>query len=90
MGYQDDLFKTHHRKMTGQGSKKKVPTVKTSPFSMTTHVQISLLTATEKQVLKARLYMGPIQWHLKSNWYVPESSDKNIPAFRALHTCTGG
>ena len=90
MGYQDDLFKTHHRKMTGQGSKNKVPTVKTSPFSMTTHVQISLLTATEKQVLKARLCMGPIEWYLKSNWHVPESSDKNIPAFRALHTCTGG
>ena len=90
MGYQDDLFKTHHRKMTGQGSKNKVPTVTTSPFSMTTHVQISLLTATEKQVLKARLYMGPIQWHLKSNWHVSESADKNIPAFRALHTCTGG
>ena len=35
---------------------------------------IGLLTATEKQVHLGRLHMRPIQWHLKSNWRIPESS----------------
>ena len=34
---------------------------------------IGLLTATEKQVHLGRLHMRPIQWHLKSNWRIPES-----------------
>ena len=40
---------------------------------------IGLLTATEKQVHLGRLYMRPIQWHLKNNWRVPESLEKVIP-----------
>ena len=28
---------------------------------------------------------GPIQWHLKNNWRVPESLDKVIPVPRLLH-----
>ena len=40
---------------------------------------IGLLTATEKQVPLGRLHMKPIQWHLKRNWHIPESLEKNIP-----------
>ena len=29
--------------------------------------------------------MRPIQWHLKSNWRVPESLEKVIPIHRSLH-----
>ena len=46
---------------------------------------IGLLTATEKQVHLGRLHMRPIQWHLKSNWRVPESLEKRIPVPRSLH-----
>ena len=46
---------------------------------------IGLLTATEKQVYLGRLHMRPIQWHLKSNWRVPESLEKRIPVPRSLH-----
>ena len=46
---------------------------------------IGLLTATEKQVQLGRLHMRPIQWHLKSNWRVPESLEKVIPIPRSLH-----
>ena len=40
---------------------------------------IGLLTATEKQVPLGRLHMRPIQWHLKRNWRIPESLEKEIP-----------
>ena len=46
---------------------------------------IGLLKATEKQVHLGRLYMRPIQWHLKNNWRVPESLEKVIPVPRSLH-----
>ena len=46
---------------------------------------IGLLTATEKQVHLGRLHMRPIQWHLKSNWRIPESPEKSIPLSRSLH-----
>ena len=46
---------------------------------------IGLLTATEKQVHLGRLHMRPIQWHLKSNWRIPESLEKVIPLPRSLH-----
>ena len=46
---------------------------------------IGLLTATEKQVHLGRLHMRPIQWHLKSNWRIPESLEKGIPLPRSLH-----
>ena len=46
---------------------------------------IGLLTVTEKQVHLGRLHMGPIQWHLKNNWRVPESLEKVIPIPRSLH-----
>ena len=46
---------------------------------------IELLTATEKQVHLGRLHMRPIQWHLKSNWRIPESLEKRIPLPRSLH-----
>ena len=46
---------------------------------------IGLLTATEKQVHLGRLHMRPIQWHLKNNWWVPESLEKVIPIPRSLH-----
>ena len=46
---------------------------------------IGLLTATEKQVHLGRLHMRPIQWHLKSNWRIPESLEKKIPLPRSLH-----
>ena len=46
---------------------------------------IGLLTATEKQVHLGRLHMRPIQWHLRNNWRVPESSEKVIPIPRSLH-----
>ena len=46
---------------------------------------IGLLTATEKQVHLGRLQMRPIQWHLKSNWRIPESLEKRIPLPRSLH-----
>ena len=46
---------------------------------------IGLLTTTEKQVHLGRLHMRPIQWHLKSNWRVPESLEKVIPIPRSLH-----
>ena len=46
---------------------------------------IGLLTATEKQVHLGRLHMCPIQWHLKSNWRIPESLEKRIPLPRSLH-----
>ena len=45
---------------------------------------IGLLTATEKQVHLGRLHMRPIQWHLKSNWRIPESLEKRIPLPRSL------
>ena len=44
---------------------------------------IGLLTATEKQVHLGRLHMRPIQWHLKSNWRIPESLV--IPLPRSSH-----
>ena len=44
---------------------------------------IGLLTATEKQVHLGRLHMKPIQWHLKSNWRIPESLEKVIPLPRS-------
>ena len=46
---------------------------------------IGLLTVTEKQVHLGRLHMRPIQWHLKSNWRIPESLEKRIPLPRSLH-----
>ena len=46
---------------------------------------IGLLTATEKQVVAGRLYMRPIQWHLKRHWHVPESLEKIIPLPQSLH-----
>ena len=46
---------------------------------------IRLLTATEKQVHLGRLHMRPVQWHLKNNWRVPESLDKQIPVPKSLH-----
>ena len=46
---------------------------------------IGFLTATEKQVHLGRPHMGPIQWHLKNNWRVPESLEKGIPVPRLLH-----
>ena len=46
---------------------------------------IGLLTATEKQVHLGRLHMRLIQWHLKNNWRVPESLDKQIPVPKSLH-----
>ena len=46
---------------------------------------IGLLTATKKQVHLSRLHMRPIQWHLKSNWRIPESLEKRIPLPRSLH-----
>ena len=46
---------------------------------------IGLLTATEKQVCAGRLYMRPIQWHLKKNWHVPEVLEKVIPVPQSLH-----
>ena len=46
---------------------------------------IGLLTATEKQIHLGRLHMRPIQWHLKSNWRIPESLEKRIPLPRSLH-----
>ena len=46
---------------------------------------IGLLTATEKQVWSDRLYMRPIQWHLKRHWHVPEILEKVIPLPDSLH-----
>ena len=46
------------------------------------------LTATEKQVHLGRLYMRPIQWHLKNNWRIPESLEKVIPIPKSLHPST--
>ena len=46
---------------------------------------IGVLTATEKQVHPSQLHMRPIQWHLKSNWRIPESLEKVIPIIRSLH-----
>ena len=46
---------------------------------------IGLLTATEKQVPLGRLHMRPILWHLKRNWRIPESLEKEIPVPRTLH-----
>ena len=46
---------------------------------------ISLLTATEKQVVSGRLHMRPIQWHLKKHWHAPESLEKVIPIPSSLH-----
>ena len=46
---------------------------------------IGLLTATEKQVHLGQLHIGPIQWHLKNNWRIPESIEKVIPVPRSLH-----
>ena len=43
-----------------------------------------LLTTTEKQVPSGRLHMRPIQWHLKANWYVPESLEKLIPISKSF------
>ena len=52
---------------------------------------IGLLTATEKQVHLGRLHMRPIQWHLKSNWQIPESLEKGS-LYPDLYTptCSGG
>ena len=46
---------------------------------------IGLLTATEKQVSLGRLHMRPIQWHLKRNWHIPESLEKNILIPASFH-----
>ena len=48
---------------------------------------MGLLTATEKQVRKTSWadYTRPIQWHLKSNWRIPESLENMIPPPRSLH-----
>ena len=46
---------------------------------------IGFLTATEKQVHLGRLHMRPIQRHLKNNWRVPETLEKNIPIPKSLH-----
>ena len=61
-----------------------VPTDLSSPVRQFMSL-IGLLTATEKQVYLGRLHMRPIQWHLKSNWRVPEALDKIIPVPRSLH-----
>ena len=29
--------------------------------------------------------MRPIQWHLKNNWRIPESLEKDIPIPKSLH-----
>ena len=49
------------------------------------HVLDRLLTATEKLVHLGQLHVRPIQWHLKSNWRVPESLEKVIQVPRSLH-----
>ena len=49
------------------------------------HVLDRLLTSTEKHVNLGRLHMGPIQWHLKNNWRVPESLETVIQVPRSLH-----
>ena len=46
---------------------------------------MGLLTATEKHFHLGRPHMRPIQWHLKSNWRVPESLEKVITIPRSLH-----
>ena len=46
---------------------------------------IGLLTATENRVWSGRLYMRPIQWHLKQHWHVPEILEKIIPIPKSLH-----
>ena len=50
---------------------------------------ISLLTATEKQDPSGLLHMRPIQWHLKANWYVPDSSRNQISIPNSLHKHPG-
>ena len=39
----------------------------------------------KKQVSSGRLHMRPVQWHLKTNWQVPESLEKQIPIPNSLH-----
>ena len=45
--------------------------------------------AREKQVPLGRLTMRPKQWHLKTNWHVPDSLEKRIPVPRLLHKHLG-
>ena len=46
---------------------------------------IGLLMATEKQLPLGRLHVRSIKWHLKRNWHIPESLQKNIPIPASLH-----
>ena len=89
VGYQFDLESGRVRPTTDrwQSLQEKILELISLPtFSVREFMSlIGLLTASEKQVHLGRLHMRPIQWHLKSNWRIPESLEKMIPLPRSLH-----
>ena len=77
---------THTRALADLNRQDLVNSVRSGVSGLAVHVaHNSLLTATEKQVHQGRRHIGPIQWHLKNNWRVPESLEKVIPIPRSLH-----
>ena len=89
VGYQFDLKSGHVRPTPDrwQSLQGKILTLISLPACLVREFMslIGLLMATEKQVHLGRLHMRPIQWHLKSNWRIPESLEKRIPLPRSLH-----
>ena len=89
VGYQFDLREGRVRPTTErwQTLQVEIREILTNPVCPVPNLMslIGLLTATEKQVHLSRLHMRPIQWHLKSNWRVPETLEKAIPIPKSLH-----
>ena len=70
------------------GSKNKVTRhpVRSGMPGPAVHVPHRSTHSNRKNVHLGRLYMRPVQWHLKNNWKVLESLEKMIPVSKSLHS----
>ena len=76
---------THARVMADPQCKNIETTLPTDLSGLTADVPDKVTNITEKQLHLGRLHKRPIQWHLQSNWRVPESLEKVIPIPKSLH-----
>ena len=83
VGYQFDLKEDRIRPTAErlQTLQSKIRKIMSSPVCPVRNLMslIGLLTSTEKQVHLGRLHVRPIQWHLKNNWRVPETMERQSP-----------
>ena len=82
VGYQIDLESGPVAELAGKNTGTSLPT---GVFGKGVHVLDRPVNSHKKQVHLGRLHMRPIQWHLNSNWSIPESLEKVFPLPRSLH-----